>query len=183
MTIRRNPGRHRAVGFPDHAISWYGSGFHWLLDANDEVSQHSRTQLIVRVRDLGTDGDSMSIRINHLVNLRNLSLEYAIGIGHHFDLDRLPDVKIRTLAFRSVRQHPFERDVGDRVRRWRIPWLHQESRLSVLRCDLAGNWTAHDQRGIDLARSDHLIDFGVGLPKDEDRVPCGFQGALSSLFI
>ena len=103
--ISCHPRRHRAIGFADHAIGRYGSGFHRVLDANDEVGEHSGTQFIVGVRDLGTDGYSMSIRIDRLVNFRNLAFEDAVGIGHHLDLDRLSQMKKRnsvSLTFASI---------------------------------------------------------------------------------
>ena len=105
VAIGRHPSRHRAIGFADHAIRRYGGGFHRVVDANDEVSEHSGTQLIVGVRDLGTDRDSMSIRINRLVDLGNLALEHAVRIGHHLDLNRLAQVKKRislSLTFASI---------------------------------------------------------------------------------
>ena len=100
VAIGCHPSRHRAIGFADHAIRGYSDGFHRVVDANDEVSEHSGTQLIVGVRDLGTDRYSMSVRINRLVDLRNLALKHAIGIGHHLDLNRLAQVKKWTSRFR-----------------------------------------------------------------------------------
>ena len=73
-----HPSRHRAVGFADHAIGGYSDGFHRVVDANDEVGEHSRTQLIVGVRNLGTDRYSMGIRIDRRVDLRNLASKHAV---------------------------------------------------------------------------------------------------------
>ena len=70
-----HPGRHRAVGFAHHAIGGMATDFHRVVDADDEVREHSRMQLIVGVRDLGTDGYPMRVRIDRLVDLRNLALE------------------------------------------------------------------------------------------------------------
>ena len=92
-------------------------------------------------------------------------------------------MKKRELTFADIRQHPFDRHVGDRVRRRRISWLNEKSGLRVFVCDFAGYWTAHDQGGIGLAQGDHLIDFGVGLAKDEHSIPRGFQSALCGLLI
>src|ERR1700683_4492240 len=64
-----HPGRHRAIGFADHAIRWYSYGLHRVADLNDKVCQHSGAQFIFGVRDLGADRHSMSVRINRLVNL------------------------------------------------------------------------------------------------------------------
>ena len=125
--IRRHPGRHRPVGFADHAIRWHSRGFHRLLDANDEVGQHSRTQLVLGVGDLGTDRYSMRIRIDHLVDLRNPSLEHTVGIRHHFDLRPVVRVEKTELSLSGdIRQHPFDRDIRDRIGRRRISRLHQE---------------------------------------------------------
>src|ERR1022692_1463396 len=93
VAIGCHPSRHRAIGFADHAIRGYGDGFHRVVDANDEVSEHSGAQFIVGVRDLGTDRYSMSVRINRRVDLRDLTVKHAAGIGHHFDLNRLAQVK------------------------------------------------------------------------------------------
>ena len=41
----------------------------------------------------------------------------------------------------------------------------------------------HDQRRVGLTRSDHLIDFSVGLAKDQHGISCGFQSAVGSLLI
>ena len=55
--------------------------------------------------------------INRLVDLRNLPLKHAVRIGDHPDLHRLAQVKKRDLTFHDIRQHPFDRDVGDGIRR------------------------------------------------------------------
>ena len=74
-------------------------------------------------------------------------------------------------------------DVRHRVRRRQVSRLHQQSRLRVLRGDFAGNGTAHDQGGIDLARGDHLIDFGIRLAEDADGIARGFESAFRGLFV
>ena len=44
--------------------------------------------------------------------------------------------------------------------------------------------TAHDQRGIDLARSDHLVHFRIRvLPKTQHRIPGGLERAFGGLLI
>ena len=93
----------------------------------------------------------MSVRIHRLVDFRNLAFKDATGIGHYLDLNRLAQVKKRELTFADIRQHPFDRHVGDRVRRRWISRLNEKSGLRILVCDFAGYWTAYDQGGIGLA--------------------------------
>src|ERR1022692_4430222 len=178
-----HPSRHRAIGFADHAIRGYSDRFHRFVDLNDEVSKHSGAQFIFGVRDLRTDRHSMSVRINRLVDFRDLSLEYAVGIGHHLDCDWLPYTEKRTFTFGHICQHPLDSHVSNRIRCRRISWLYEKSGLGDLVCDLARNWTTYDQGGINLARGDHLINFGIRLTKDEDRIPCGFESTLGRLLI
>jgi hypothetical protein len=92
-------------------------------------------------------------------------------------------MKKRAVAFGDIRQHPFDRDVGDRVRRRRVSRLHQKSRLRVHDVIWPDTGTGHDQGGINLARGDDLIDFSVGLAEDADSIPRGFESALRRLFI
>ena len=92
-------------------------------------------------------------------------------------------MKKRAVAFGDIRQHPFDRDVGDRVRRRRGSRLHQEARRRVVRGDLAGHRAGHDQRRVNLAGGDDLIDFGLGLAEDADSVPRRFEGAFGRLLI
>ena len=40
-----------------------------------------------------------------------------------------------------------------------------------------------NKRGVDLAGSDHLVDFLVGLAKNAHGVPRGFERAVGSLLI
>ena len=75
VAIGRHPGRHRAVAFADHAIGRYGSGFHRVLDANDEVGEHSGPQLILGIGDLGADRHPMGVRVNRRIDFGNLAAE------------------------------------------------------------------------------------------------------------
>ena len=156
---------------------------HRPVHTNDEVSEHPWTQFIFGVGNLRADSHSVCIGINRRVDLRNLALEHAIGIGHHPDLDRLAQVKKRDVTLDDIRQHPFHRDIRDGVRCCPVPRLHQQPRRRVERGDLAGNGTTDDECRVDLARGDHLINLSVGLAEDANGIPCGLESAICCLLI
>ena len=43
VAIGGHPGRHRAIAFAHHAVRWDGHRLRRVLDANNEVREHSRT--------------------------------------------------------------------------------------------------------------------------------------------
>ena len=89
----------------------------------------------------------------------------------------------RAVAFRDIGHHPFGRQIGNRVRRRRVARLHQKPRLRVAGCNPPGDRAGHHQRGVNLARGDDAIDFGLRLAKYADGIPGRFEGAFRRLLI
>src|ERR1700687_316581 len=87
--IRRHPARHRAIAFAHHAVERNAGRAHRIGDANDEMPEHARAQLVARVADFRAHQNAAGIGIDRGADGGDLAVEHATGKRVEPDLDLL----------------------------------------------------------------------------------------------
>src|SRR6202035_2832827 len=124
---------------------------YWGADADDEIREHARTQLMLRIIDLGADRDTAGIGIDSRPDKGDLSVKIAAGKRVNPDADLLSGAERRTVVLGNVRQHPLRIEVNHRIGRRRVARLHIESGRGIPSRDPAADRAWRDERGIGTA--------------------------------
>ncbi len=125
----------------------------------------------------------MGVRVDRRSDRRDMAVEDRIRIGRHLDLHLLARPVGRRIGLDDIGDHPHRCEICDRVRRRCIARLGQKPRSRIARDDPSRDRARHQQSGIELAFSQDLPDFGVGLSEDPDRILCRFGVTFGRLLV
>ena len=98
-------------------------------------------------------------------------------------LHLLADLELGRVLLRHIGQHPHGRGVGDDIDGRRIAGLHEQAWRGVPGRDQPGDRRWHDERRVDLAVRDDLVDLGIGLAEHFDRRARRPVGAFGGLLV